>query len=223
MTLQHVSRATVLVFAFGVVTVGPATAQQRRDGSLLPQESSGQVTAVGCLVRGSSLRGGKQDKLALAHPKRGPVANVAEATCTADAGADALILDNPEKAGVTEAMLGRWVEIGGRLERETDKDPDNLRELDVASAKLVPVVPPRATAAPSPPAVAAARPAPRVEPAPAPETPPPAPAATLEARVLPKTASDVPAIGLAGLLLLASGLALRSLRRRDSARAFSRR
>ncbi len=39
-------------------------------------------------------------------------------------------------------MLGRWVEIGGRLEKETSKDPDNLRELDVVSFKMVPVVPP---------------------------------------------------------------------------------
>ena len=151
-----------LSFAVGVMTVGPANAQQRRDGSLLPQDTDGQVTAVGCLVRGSSLRGGKADKLALAHPKKGPVANVAEATCTADAGADALILDNPDKGGMTEAMLGRWVEIGGRLEKETDKNPDNLRELDVASVKLVPVVVSTRGGAPAtpPPAVAAARPAP---------------------------------------------------------------
>ena len=52
MTFQHVYGATVVVFVLGVVTVEPAYAQ-RRDGSLLPQEQSGQVTAVGCLVRGS--------------------------------------------------------------------------------------------------------------------------------------------------------------------------
>ena len=220
MTFQHVSGATALVFAVGVVTVGSANAQQRRDGSLLPQDTDGQVTAVGCLVRGSSLRGGKADKLALAHPKKGPVANVPDARCTADAGADALILDNPDKGGVTDAMLGRWVEIGGRLEKETDKNPDNLRELDVASAKLVPVVPPRAAApATPPPAVAAARPTPaaptpRAEPTP---SAPPAPAATLEARALPKTASNLPVVGVVGLLFLASGLILRAFRRREHA------
>jgi len=217
MTLQHVSGATALVFAFGVMTVGPAHAQQRRDGSLLPQNTSGQVTAVGCLVRGSSLRGGKSDKLALAHPKKGPVASVAEERCTADTGSDALILDNPEKGGVTEAMLGRWVQIGGRLESETDKNPDNLRELDVASARLVPVVVPRAETPPSAPAVAAARPAPQAQPAASAPAPAPAPAATLEARALPKTASNLPMIGLVALLLLASGLVLRSLRRRERA------
>jgi len=209
---QHVSGATALVFAVGVFTVGPANAQQRRDGNLLPQDTDGQVTAVGCLVRGSSVRGGKADKLALAHPKKGPVANVPEARCTADAGADALILDNTDKGGVTDAMIGRWVEIGGRLEKETDRNPDNLRELDVASAKLVPVVPPRAAAPTPAPSVAAARPTPSVAPTPAPAAP-----VTSEARVLPKTASNRPVVGVVGLLLLASGLILRSFRRRQQA------
>ena len=170
MTRQHVSGATVAVFAFGVVIVGPAYAQ-RRDGSLLPQEESGQVTAVGCLVRGSSLRGGKKDKYTLAHPKRGPVDSVPEARCTADPGADALTLDNPSNAGVTDAALGRWVEIGGRLERETNKDPDDLRELDVISFKLVPVVPPQPAAT----ADAAASGRNAIDPSVAEPTPAPAP------------------------------------------------
>ena len=146
MTLQYLYGATVVVFAFGVVTVEPAYAQ-RRDGSLLPQDQSGQVTAVGCLVRGNAVRGGKADKYVLARPKKGPVASVPEATCTAEPGADALTLDNPEKAKITDAMLGHWVEISGRLESETDKDPDNLRELDVLTVKMVPVVLPTPAAA----------------------------------------------------------------------------
>ncbi len=188
MTLKHVYGATVVVFAFGVVTVGPAYAQ-RRDGSLLPQENSGQVTAVGCLVRGTAVRGGKKDKYALARPRKGPVASVPEATCTADPGADALTVDNPEKGNITDAMLGRWVEISGRLERETSKDPDDLRELDVATFRLVPVViPPRPVAAP-PPTPAAGGGAHRNRPHAAPE-PTPAPAAPApEPRKLPKTAS----------------------------------
>ena len=163
MTVQQVSGATAVVFALGVVMVGPVNAQQRRDGSLLPQEESGQVTAVGCLVRGSTIKGGK-DKYVLARVKKGPVASVPEATCTADPGADALQLDNPEKASMTDAMLGKWVQIGGRLEKETSKDPDNLRELDVLTLKMVPVVPPRPAAAPAaaaPPAMAEPRPRPR--------------------------------------------------------------
>ena len=146
MTHKYLFGATVAVFAFGVVTVGPAYAQ-RRDGGLLPQETSGDVTAVGCLVRGTAVRGGQKDKYVLARVKKGPVASVPEATCTVEPGADALTVDNPEKGKITDAALGRWVEITGRLERETDKDPDNLRELDVATFKLVPVVIPTPPAA----------------------------------------------------------------------------
>jgi len=217
MSLQNVYGATAVVFAFGVVTVGPAYAQ-RRDGSLLPQEQSGEVTAVGCLVRGDSMRGGKKDKYVLARPRRGPVANVPEATCTADPGADALTLDNPEKARMDDSMLGHWIEISGRLESETDKNPDNLRELDVLSARLVPVVmPPRPAATPRP-APEPARPV--AQPRPTPEAHAPAPAATpapaAEApKKLPKTASPLPAIGLAGLLALTAGFMLRSFRLRQ--------
>ena len=216
MNLKHVYSATVVVFAFGVVSVGPAYAQ-RRDGSLLPQSESGDVTAVGCLVRGSQVKGGKKDQYALARPRKGPVASVPEANCTADAGADALDLDNTNR-GVTDAMLGRWVQVSGRLESETSKDPDNLRELDVASIRLVPVVPPKpaATPAPSPAAAPPAAPPPAAR---APEpTPAPAPAPAAEApRTLPKTASPIPAVGLAGLLSLAMGVTLRSFRLRRRA------
>jgi len=204
---QYLLGASVVVFAVGVVASGPAYAQ-RRDGGLLPQEESGTVTAVGCLVRGDAVRGGKKDKYTLARPKRGPVSSVPEASCTADPGADALTIDNPEKGKITDAALGRWVEISGRLERETDKDPDNLRELDVATFRLVPVVIPPAPP-PPPPTAAAPAPAPRApEPTPAAAPPPPKPAQ------LPRTASPVPAIGLAGLLSLAAGLTLRSFRLR---------
>ncbi len=175
MTSQYVFGATAVVFALGVVTVEPSYAQQRRDGNLLPQEQGGQVTAVGCLLRGSDVRGGKKDKdkYVLARPRKGPVASVPEASCTADPGADALDLDNTKDAGVTDSLLGRWVEIGGRLEKETGKNPDNLRELDVKSFKAVPVVVPRAAAAPTTPPRAAAAAAPTSPPvastSPAPE------------------------------------------------------
>lgn len=204
MTLQHVYGATVAVLAFGVVTVGPAYAQ-RRDGNLLPQEQEGQVVAVGCLVRGTDVRGGKEGKYVLARPKRGPVASVPEASCTADAGADALMVDNPEKGNITDSAVGRWVEIGGRLEKETSKDPDNLRELDVATFKLVRVVVPPPPAPARQPTAAAPPPTPQAA---APEPPAPAP----EPRHLPKTASQLPGIGLAGLLSLAAGVTLRSFR-----------
>ena len=225
MTLRSIYSATAVVFAFSAVTVGPAYAQ-RRDGNLLPQDKSGQVTAVGCLVKASTVRGGK-DKYVLARVKKGPVPSVPEQSCTADSGADALQLDHPEKAAMTDAMLGRWVEIKGELEKETSKDPDNLRELDVLALKMVPVIPkappmtPRATAGSTPtPAPARPRPAsqpPQATAAPATAAPAaePAPAAAPARKSLPKTASNLPAVGLAGLLALAASLAVRWFRLRQ--------
>jgi hypothetical protein len=131
------------------------------------------------------------------------------------------MVDNPEKAKITDAMVGHWVEISGRLESETSKNPDNLRELDVMSAKLIPVVAP-----PTPGPAATPAPARRPAPAPAAESRPspapapaaaaaPAPAPAPEApKKLPKTASPLPAIGLAGLLSFAGSLVLRSFRLR---------
>lgn len=207
MTLRHVFGATTLVVFAGGMTVGPASAQLR-DGAILAPQESAVVTVAGCLLRGNQVRGGQDDKYVLAHPKQGPVASVPEGRCTADAGANALELDNPSKGNVNDAMLGQWIEISGRLERETSTNPDNLRELDVSSARIVPVVRPQAAA-----------PAPIVEPAaPLPEPLPEIPVATSgEApAVLPQTASHVPAIGLIGLLALAVGLALRKSREQRS-------
>ena len=189
MSLQNVYGAMVVAFVFGVVAVEPAYAQ-RRDGGLLPPEQEGQVIAVGCLLRGSAVRGGKKDKdkYVIARPRRGPVSSVPEATCTADPGADALDLDNTSKAGLNDSLLGRWVEISGKLEKETSKSPDNLRELAVAAFKLVPVVVPAPEAAPAP------APAPEPAPAPAAATPPaPTPAPAIEAPPAAAPAAPEPA------------------------------
>jgi hypothetical protein len=83
MTFQSVYGAAVVALAFGMVTVAPAYAQ-RRDGSLLPQDQSGQVTAVGCLVQGTAVRGGQSGKYVLARVRKGPAASVPEAACTTD-------------------------------------------------------------------------------------------------------------------------------------------
>jgi LPXTG-motif cell wall-anchored protein len=227
MSFQHACGATVVVFVFGVVAVGPAYAQ-RRDGGLLPQEQEGQVAAVGCLLRGSAVRGGKKDKYVLARPRSGPVFSVPEATCTADAGADALDLDNTSKAGVNDALLGRWVEISGKLEKETSKDPDELRELAVAAFKLVPVVAPApeaalvpAAAAPAP--VAAAPPA--ADPAPASAAPPaaapaavtaPASETTTSGEETSSTGSSWLLIGGLGVVLIAVVVFLTTRRQQDS-------
>ena len=217
MTFQSVYGATVVALAFGMVTEGPAYAQ-RRDGNLLPQNQSGQVTAVGCLVQGTAVRGGQKGKYVLARVRKGPAASVPEGSCTTDTGADALMVDNPEKAKITDAMVGHWVEIKGRLESETSKDPDNLRELDVVSARLIPVVvPPTPAAAATPAPAPRPAPAPAAEPRPSPAPAPaaaPAPAPAPEAPKLPKTASPLPAIGVAGLLSMAGSLVLRAFRLR---------
>ena len=76
-----------------------------------------------------------------------------------DAGADALQLDNAEKGPITASMIGKWVQISGRLERETSRYR-HRRELDVATVRVVPVVVPRQAACPPAPAPAPA-PAPR--------------------------------------------------------------
>ena len=86
----------------------------------------------------------------LARPKKGPLPACQRQRARPTPVPMPWMLDNETKGkGMNDSMLGRWVEISGRLERETSKNPDDLRELDVASFKLVPVVPPRVAAAPA--------------------------------------------------------------------------
>jgi hypothetical protein len=196
-----------LVIAGGVP--GLAYAQQR-DGGLLPLSQSGMVTVSGCLMSGSQIAWGDPDKFVLANLHTG-IDSVAEATCTADANATAVQLDNPHKDHVKKetlaAFLGRWVEIHGRLEKETSTD-DILRELDVASVRLLPVVIPVRAAAPAP-----APEPPAFEAAVVEVIPEPAPVATSGQEALPKTASPVPLMGLLGLFACAGGFVLRSFRK----------
>jgi hypothetical protein len=196
-----------VVVAGGMLTVESAAAQQRRDGELLPKDQRGEVVVVGCLVRGKTIRGGETQTYVLANPRKGPVESVPDGNCTADSGAPALNIDKRKRVNMTDAALGRWVEIKGNLEKETDPNPDNLREIDVMTFRVVPVAPARPAAASAP----APKPAPAAQPA---AQAPAAPAAAPAPKTLPKTASPVPLAGLAGLLLVAGGLALRSFRLR---------
>jgi hypothetical protein len=213
MALRYFSGSvTVVAIAFGLM-IGPAYSQQR-DGGLLPPEQSGIVTVAGCLMRGDQVSGGDEDKYVLANLHQGPIADVPEQACTADAGATAVQLDNPKKGNIDESMLGRWVEVSGRLEKETSTD-NILRELDVATARLLPEAPR---------AVAVARPEPQPEPQPVaiaiPElSPEPVPVATSGQAVadLPKTAGSAPLFALLGLFAVAGSLGLRSLRTRQRA------
>lgn len=212
MTSRYVSG--VIVLMCGLLTLDLARAQTR-DSSLLPPEQSGLITVAGCLQLG----GTDGDKYLLTNPTLGPVANVPEETCNAPVDDRTLDLKDTAQHGINQSMLGRWVEINGRLEKETDTDLTNLRELEVRSFRMLPVVPP-------PPVIP-----PRAEAAPVPETPPqaelqPTPPAERPAppeeqpigttgvaeTTLPKTASLLPAIGLLGLLSLAGGLGLRLFR-----------
>lgn len=223
MTLRYVySGVTAVAIAGGLMT-GMASAQQR-DGGLLPPQESGMVTVTGCLVRGNQVKDGDSDKYVLANPKTGPMASAPAQTCSVEAGATAVQLDNPEKGNINQAMLGRFVEISGRLERETSGD-NILRELDVETARLLPFEAPRAAAEPAPepaaPPPAAQAAAPEPEPAPQAAAPEPsrapAPVATTgqAAADLPDTASPAPLAGLIGLFACAGGLMLRSVRSRQ--------
>jgi len=208
MTLRYVSGALIaIVLSFGLPTVGPAHAQTR-DASLLPPETSGVITVAGCLQLG----GENGDKYLLANPKLGPIANVPEGTCNAPVDDRALDLKETSQHGMNQSMLGHWVEINGRLEKETDDDPTNLRELEVRSFRMVPVLPPpvirpRAEAAPAPIPQAEQH---SVTPPAAPEEKPIG--TTGVETTLPKTASLLPAIGLLGLLSLAGSLGFRLYR-----------
>jgi hypothetical protein len=162
------------------------------------------VTVAGCLqVRDAD----HKNQYILANPVPGPVDSVSQGTCSATIDERAFDLDKTHKSGMNESLVGHYIEISGRLEKETHVRLDNLRELSALSFRMVPVVPPRVEASAAP-----------IAPAPTPkaETPPePAPVATTGTppEPLPKTASPLPAIGLLGLFTLAGGLALRVSRR----------
>jgi hypothetical protein len=193
----------VIVLTWGLVVVAPARAQNT---ALLPAEESAVITVTGCLQRG----GNDRDKFLLANPRLGPVASVTDAACDAAVDTRALELDDADDRGINETMVGRWIEISGRLERETSTNPDNLREISVRSFRLIPVVPERAEAAPAP-APAPAPPAETLVPAPA----LPAPVATSGIEEpLPKTASPLAVIGLLGLLSIAGSVGFRVYRSR---------
>ena len=198
MTLRYISGASIVtLLSWGVLAAAPAQAQ---DG-LLPRGESGVITVTGCLARAD-----KGDKFILTSPRLGPVASVTNGACDAPIDSNSLDLDDADDRGINGSLLGRWIEISGRLEKENSTDPNNLREMSVRSFRLVPVVPPqRVEAAPAPVAI------PRAEPS----APEPAPVATTAiAEPLPRTASPLAMVGLFGLLSLAGGLGFRFYRAR---------
>jgi len=203
MVLRYVCGGmAAIALTCGVMTVRPAYAQLR-DGGLLPPEHHGMVTAVGCFLRTED---GK--KYILANPTPGPVNSVPEATCSAAAGDNALDLNDAADRGMNDSLIGHWVEIYGDLEKETSTNPDNLRELEVKSFRVLPVVPPRRAEAPAPEPQPIAQ---SFEPASAP-APEPVATSGQAPTPLPKTAGYGPTGALIGLFALAGSLLLRSFR-----------
>jgi len=200
MTVRYLCGAVMAgLLTYGVPTVASA--------QILPPEEEGMVTVAGCLqIRDAD----HKDQYILANPVPGPVGSVPDGRCSATIDERAFDLDKTHKVGMSDALLGHWVEINGRLEKETNVRLDNLRELSALSFRVVPVVPP-----PPPVEVAVIEP---IAPPPIQETPAPraetrseTPVATTGTlpEALPKTASPLQGFGLLGLLTLAGGLALR--------------
>ena len=197
MTLRYVSGAfTAIAIALisGLPTVAPVYAQTR-DATLLPSDESGTITVAGCLQV-------HDDEYVLASPRVGPIANVPVERCNAPVDERALDLKDTEDHGFNESMIGHWIEVSGKLEKETDADLTNLREIEIRSFRLLPVVPP-----PPAPRVSEQQPfTPPAEPIALPEEPV---ATTGVEPALPQTAGPLPTLGFVGLLSLAGVLALR--------------
>jgi hypothetical protein len=205
MTLRYTSGASVVtLLTCGLIYVAPAQAQ---NADLLPRGESAVITVTGCLQRG----GNKGQEYVLANPRLGPVANVTDGACDAAVDAHALDLDDARDHGINESLVGHWIEVSGRLEKETSTNPENLRELGVRSFRLVPVVPPQRVVTVPVPLPRSEPPAP--EPAPAPALAPTVAPTAIE-QPLPKTASPLAMIGLLGLLSASGSLGVRFFRSR---------
>jgi hypothetical protein len=113
-------------------------------------------------------------------------------------------------------MVGRWLQVTGRVGKAYDEHPNRIRKLDISSAMFVPVVIPRAAEVIIvPPPIARAEPVAPVAPQMAPRMEE-QPVGTTGTRrsALPKTASSLPLVGLIGLMSLAGGLTLHVFGRR---------
>jgi hypothetical protein len=205
MTIQSACGAlTAVALAGAVAVVAPVHAQ------LPPADTHALVTVVGCLQIG----GEDGDDYVLSDLTVGPATSTEEANC-ASSGAQVIRLERTRQFGFNDSMLNRWIEITGRLEKEESDDPSNLRELEIRSFSMVPVIPRRAEA-----------PTVSYQPAPAERMPEPAPQPRTEAGTtrtevgttgvadaeLPRTASGLPSVALMGLLSFAGAFGLNRYR-----------
>jgi len=172
------------------------------------------VTVVGCLQRDKHDAGA----YILQNTIIATATNAPETSCAPKTDQSGVRLEEINHVGVADSMLGRWVEITGKLEKSDDDE--SMRELYVRSLRVLPEAP---RAAVTPPAVIFL-PAPTPAPAPAPPAAAPSPEPRQEAPVgtsgviqrteLPKTVSPLPVVGSVGLLSLAGGFIFSMVRRR---------
>jgi LPXTG-motif cell wall-anchored protein len=205
MTIRHQAGVIAgVLLTFGISVFAPATGRAQ-DAFQLPEKGS-TVTVTGCFgyIDGPHY--------VLASPTMDPVTSVTTATC--EVTGPMIKLDDIKQNGLDKSMVGRWLQVTGRVGKAYDEHPNRIRKLDISSAMFVPVVPPRA-------AEVIIMPAP-VQPA-APVAPQAAPPMAQEQPVattgtvrteLPKTATSLPLVGLIGLLSLAGGLTLHLFSRR---------
>jgi len=207
MTIRHQAGLIAgVLLTFGISVFAPATGRAQ-DAFQLPEKGS-TVTVTGCFgyIDGPHY--------VLASPTMNQVTSVPEATCAVTG--PMIKLDDIKQNGLDKSMVGRWLQVTGRVGKGYDEHPNRIRKLDISSAMFVPVVPPRA-------AEVIIREAP-VQPAPvAPYVAPVTPMPQMERPVgttgtvrkaLPKTASSLPFVGLVGLMSLVGGLTLHVFGRR---------
>jgi hypothetical protein len=196
-----------VLLTFGISVFAPAIGRAQ-DAFQLPEKGS-TVTVTGCFgyIDGPHY--------VLASPTMNPVASVPTATC--EVTGPMIKLDDIKQNGLDKSMVGRWLQVTGRVGKAYDEHPNRIRKLDISSAMFVPVVPPRAAEviiAPAP--IETAPVAPRM-------TRPPVEQQAVGTtgtmrkvmrKALPKTASTLPLFGLIGLVSLAGGLTLHLFGRR---------
>jgi LPXTG-motif cell wall-anchored protein len=213
MTNRHLRHSIAgALLALGTVAIAPALGQAPATPDL-PLDGQ-RITVFGCLVRGDSE---EHDKLVLARASAGLMESTTESTCTASNTESVIRLQDMKQVGLNEAYLGRWMIIDGRL--ESQHKVHKLREIHVKSFRPVPVVvpPPPVAEVVIPPPVIIERLAPSPQAA-APVQEPVATTGTAD-RVLPKTATSLPLVGLIGLVSLVGGLAFHLFNRRAQALA----
>ena len=199
--------AGLLTLAAVAVSVERGYAQ---NGGGLPQKG-GWITVVGCLQRGLEKR------LVLVSPTTDHVPSVTEPACSTPVAEPLLEVHDTHEYHLDESLIGRWVEMSGRLEHfDKHDDVKDPREFHMRTVRAVPVVVPRAAEIPPAREMPLATTPPPAAPAPiAPaETPATTTGTTGTTERLPHTASPLPMITLTSVVSLMGALTLRLARRR---------